>query len=131
MKIYKNKLFHQWTKKEALCDTTLLEIIDEMEKGIFDANLGGYIYKKRIAIRGKGKSSSLRTIIAYKTKDTAIFIYGYAKNAKENVTVQEELALKKLAKLYFSLSNDEINIAVNKRELVEVHDEKKHFRDHT
>lgn len=131
MKIYKNKLFHQWAKKESVHNTALIEAIAEMEKNVFDANLGGYIYKKRIAIHGKGKSGSLRTIIAYKTKDKAIFIYGYAKNAKENITDKEELALKKLAKLYFSFSTHDINTALNNKELIEVYDDKKYFRNCT
>jgi hypothetical protein len=74
MKIYKNKLFHQWSKEEALSDAALINAVKEIESGIYDANLGGLIYKKRIAIRGKGKSGSLRTILAYKMK-TKLFLF--------------------------------------------------------
>lgn len=123
MKIYKNKLFHQWSKEEALSDAALINAVKEIESGIYDANLGGFIYKKRIAIRGKGKSGSLRTILAYKMKNKAIFIYGYAKNRKDNISLKEEQALKKLAKIYFAYEANEINIAVNSGELFEVYDE--------
>ncbi len=129
MEIYKNKLFHQWSKEECLSDKALIDAISEMVNGIYDANLGGYIYKKRIAIRGKGKRGSLRTIIAYKAEDKAIFIYGYAKNNKSNVSVKEELALKKLAKIYFSYGVNEIKKAVQMNELIEVYDEEDNFRN--
>ncbi len=131
MKIYKNKLFHQWSKEEVLSDATLIEGIEEIEKGIYDANLGGCIYKKRMAIPGKGKRGSLRTIVAYKVSDKAIFIYGYAKNHKSNLSIKEEQALKKLAKIYFAYGADEINKAVHSGELIEVYDEKNNSRNRT
>ncbi len=128
MVIYKNKLFHQWSEDEKLNDTALADAVNEMENGIYDANLGGYIYKKRIAIRGKGKSGSLRTIVAYKSNDRAIFIYGYAKNSKSNISPKETIALKKLAKIYFNYDMREINKAVNAGELIEVYNEKDNLR---
>lgn len=131
MEIYKNKLFHHWSKEESLDNRALTEAVDEMENGVYDANLGGYIYKKRIATQGKGKRGSLRTIIAYKTKEKAIFIYGYAKNSKSNLSPKEELALKKLAKIYFGYGAHEIKKALHSGELIEVNDEKDNLGNRT
>lgn len=79
----------------------------------------------------KNKLFHQRTIIAYKAKNRAIFIYGYAKNSKENISLKEEQALKKLAKIYFGYEEHEINKAVNSGELIEVHNEKDNFRNST
>lgn len=131
MKVYKNKVFDQWAKEIKLHDVALIEAINEMEQGIFDANLGGTIYKKRISIAGRGKRGGLRTIIAYKAEDKAIFIHGYAKNAKDNISFREEQALKKLAKIYFNYGVYEINNAIHGGELIEVHNARNNPRNST
>ena len=50
----------------------------------------------------------------------AFFIYGFAKNVRSNVTEREEIALKKLAKIYFSFSDKQIAAALKAGELFEV-----------
>lgn len=55
-----------------------------MERGLIDADLGGHVVKKRVGIGGRGKSGGARTIIAYQISDKAIFVYGFAKNARGN-----------------------------------------------
>ena len=79
MRIFKTKLFHQWASKEGLNDAALCRAVDEIERGLIDANLGGRVFKKRVAIQGRGKSGGLRTLLAFKHEDKAFFIYGFAK----------------------------------------------------
>ncbi len=50
-----------------------------------------------------------------------IFVYGYAKNVRSNISEQEETALKKLAKIYFSFSDEQLAQAIQASELVEVY----------
>jgi hypothetical protein len=66
MRIFKYKHFSHWAKELRLDDTALLTATKELEKGLYDANLGGGIYKKRIAIGARGKRDGVRTIIAFK-----------------------------------------------------------------
>jgi len=49
-----------------------------MEQGLVDADLGGHVMKKRVALPGRGKSSGARTNIACQVEDKAFFIYGFA-----------------------------------------------------
>jgi hypothetical protein len=42
---YKNKEFHRWAKKENLSDALLLAALDEMERGLVEADLGGNVLK--------------------------------------------------------------------------------------
>ncbi len=72
--------------------------MQEIEQGLVDAKLGGNLYKKRIAAPGRGKSGSYRTVLAFKSKERAFFIYGFAKNQRDNIDAREERALKALAK---------------------------------
>lgn len=47
---YKNKEFHRWAKKEGLNDTQLLAALDEMERGLVEADLRGNVFKKRVSL---------------------------------------------------------------------------------
>ena len=60
MKIYKTKWFHRWAAREGLADTMLHKAVSELEAGLADA-LGGYVYKKRIGLPGRGKRGGVRT----------------------------------------------------------------------
>jgi len=44
----------------------LLAATQEMANGLIDADLGGFVVKKRLALHGQGKSSGARTIVATK-----------------------------------------------------------------
>lgn len=54
-RILKTRTFNRWLRKTLLTDTALLKAIDEMEQGLVDADLGGNIYKKRVALPGARK----------------------------------------------------------------------------
>lgn len=123
MRVFKTKLFNRRAKEMGLDDSALFDAAREISQGSFEANLGGNIYKKRIALGNRGKSSGARTIIAFKIKDKAIFLYGFPKNERGNITQKEEVALKGLAEVFLGYSNNEINSAVKTGDLIEVYDE--------
>jgi hypothetical protein len=89
-----------------------------------DADLGGGILKKRIALRGKGKRGSVRTLLANNWYDRWFFIFGFEKNERDNISELELTVLKKLAKDLLGLSKDQIAAAVEEGSLVEVENEK-------
>lgn len=120
MRILKNKPFSQWAKKLKISDKSLVTAINELTHGLYEANLGGHIYKKRLPLGHKGKSGGARTIIAFKVGDKAIFVYGFSKGEKSNITKKEEDSLKDLAKIYFGYDTDQINKAIKAGILIEV-----------
>jgi len=125
MRILKNKPFSQWAKKLKITDKILVAAITEMANGLYEANLGGHIYKKRLPLGHKGKSGGARTIVAFKVNDKAIFIYGFSKGDKSNITKKEEESLKALAKIYFGYDENQINKAIKARVLIEVNTNEK------
>jgi hypothetical protein len=114
------KHFFQWASKQKIPDNELATALAEVQDGNFEANLGGHIYKKRIRFEGQGKSGGGRTIICYKKKDRAIFIHGFAKNEKSNLSKKELNALKELAKILLALSSEKITVAIKNGDFVEV-----------
>jgi len=120
MRIFKTRLFAKWAKKEKLFDDALNQAVSEMEQGLIDANLGGHVYKKRVAQKGRGKRGSTRTILVYRSSSNAFFIFGYSKNEKDNVSDDELKQAKAFAKELLSYSETQLNTLVETGKLIEV-----------
>ena len=120
MRIFKNKVFHKWAEKEGLGDDILRIAVDEMERGLIAADLGGHVVKKRVAVGDQGKRGGVRALLAYKSGDKAFFIYGFAKNARANVSMDELKALKYLAKELLNYSDRALVKAIRHGALIEV-----------
>ena len=123
MRIFKNKAFTKWAAKEGIGDDTLRIAVDEMEQGLIGAELGGHVVKKRIAVGGRGKGGGVRTLLVYKLGDKAFFVYGFAKNARANISTDELKVLKLLAKELLSYSNKSLIEAMKHGVLNEVYND--------
>ena len=91
-----------------------------MEHGLIDAKLGGQVVKKRVALPGRGKRGSSRTLVAFKQGDKAFFIYGFAKNERANISSKELQVLKLLAKELLNYSATALVKATKAGELIEI-----------
>lgn len=120
MLIFKSRWFSKWAAKQGLTDHALIAAIAEMESGLIDADLGGFIFKKRASTNGQGKRAGIRTIVAFKSKDKAFFVYGFAKNSRANISTSELLALKKLALELFDYSPAQLHKAIISGSIIEV-----------
>ena len=123
-RILKTRTFNRWLRKTLLTDTALLKAIDEMEQGLVDADLGGNVYKKRVALPGRGKSGSTRTLIATNRQNRWFFMFGFEKNDKENITQAELAYLQEVAQIFLGYSSDELQLAIDKGEFLEVYYDK-------
>jgi len=63
-RVFQTRHFSRWLKKTELSIEALCKAVEEMERGLIDANLGGGIMKKRVALPGRGKRGSTRTLVA-------------------------------------------------------------------
>ena len=103
-RVLKTRRFCRWMRKTQLDDIMLRKAIREMENGLVDADLGGNIFKKRVALPGRGKRGSVRTLIATNQGDRWIFMYGFEKNERENITQAELTAIQGIARDYLEFS---------------------------
>lgn len=120
MKIYKTRWFNRWAYKQGLDDLSLCAAVSEMIAGLYDADLGGGLLKKRIARSGQGKRGGFRTLIATNKGDRWVFVYGFPKNERSNIDKDEEEALKKLAENLLALTPAALEQAKDNDELMEV-----------
>ena len=98
----------------------LVHAVREMSAGLYDANLGGGLFKKRIARVGQGKSGGFRTLVATNKTTRWVFVFGFSKNERGNIDKDEKDALKKLAAYMLSLPEEAVGRARQAGELMEV-----------
>ena len=120
MEIYKTRIFSRWTDREGLIDASLCKAVSEMAAGLYDADLGGGLFKKRIARPGQGKSGGYRTLVATNRGSSWFFVYGFAKNERSNVDKTEEAALKQLGSALLTMPTVALVKALRAGELIEV-----------
>ena len=121
MSILKRKNFARWQTSEKLPDTALCKAVREMESGLIDADLGGFLYKKRVARPSSGKRGGYRTLLAARIGSRYVFLHGFAKSDKENITQEERDALQYTGKGYLELPTEAIAKALRTGALLEVH----------
>lgn len=120
MLIYKTKVFDRWFKKTALTDADLIRAVNEMSSGLIDVDLGEQVFKKRIALPGRGKRSGVRTLVASKIQDQWFFLYGFAKSERGSISDQELRALQAIAGSWLEQEQHLLQRAIENGELKEV-----------
>ncbi len=60
----------------------MCKAVSEMERGLVDADLGGGVVKKRVALPGRGKRGGARTLVATNRGDRWFFVYGFEKSVR-------------------------------------------------
>jgi hypothetical protein len=122
MTVYVTKEFARFARKAGLLDAKLLQAAGDVAKDQYDADLGGGVFKHRVAREGGGKSGGFRTIILFKAGGHSFFAHGFAKNNKANVSAKELKALKQLANVLIGFSDEQLRAAKAAGELSEVSD---------
>lgn len=120
MSVYRTKEFSRFARKAGLKGEELLEAAKAVEAGRWDADLGGGVFKQRIARMGGGKSGGFRTIILFKAGGHSFLVHGFAKNKKANITPKELKSLRKLADIFFRLDAEALRKATAAGEISEV-----------
>jgi hypothetical protein len=120
VRIFKTKWFVRFARQEDLDDAKLIEVVQNIEDGLVDADYGGGMIKQRIARDSGGKSGGYRGIIAFKSETRSIFVFAFSKSDKNNLTKAEVTAYKEAAAIYLKMTEAEIDLAVEKEVLTEV-----------
>lgn len=120
MSVLKRKDFARWQLAEKLPDAALCKAVKEMESGLIDADLGGFLHKKRVARPGGGKRGGYRTLLSARIGSRYVFLHGFPKNAKANITQDEKKALQVAGKVFLELSAENLMKALRIGVLLEV-----------
>ena len=120
MKKLKTKWFNKWAKKQRISDFKLLEAIKDMQNNLSSVNLGGGLFKVRVASENGGKSSAYRTIVVYRKEDRTVMVYGFMKKEKENLSSDELKSFKTLSRDILSLDDESLTGAIERNVFVKI-----------
>jgi len=109
VRVFKSTWFSRFAGKEGITNDELKEIVNQLEAGKADADLGGGVYKMRVARSGEGKSGGYRVIVFFKSKNRAFYAYGFPKANKGNINKKQLRDFKMTAKVIFGYSEKELD----------------------
>ena len=120
MRVFKYPRFNRFAEKEGITDAELRVIINKLEAGKAEADLGGGVYKERLPRSGEGKLGGFRVIVYFKNEFRAFFVYGFRKSGRDNINKGELKAFKIDAKENFSLTDEQIEAWLKRGTLIEI-----------
>ncbi len=120
MRVFRTKPFTRFANAEGLSDVEFCEAVDRANKGLVDADLGGGVIKQRLARQGQGKSGGFRTVVLFRQGQRAFFVYGFAKNERDNIKRDELAAFRKLAKTMLVLDDAALAAATKNGTITEI-----------
>lgn len=120
MRVFKIRWFVRFARGERIDDESLSEAIARAARGLIDADLGGGLIKQRVARRGRGRSGGYRMIIAYRVKERAVFLYGFAKNERESIEPDELEDLRLVARGWLDATTERLDAAIEDGAIQEV-----------
>jgi hypothetical protein len=125
VRVFKIRWFVRFARGERIDDKSLSHAIARAARGLIDADLGGGLIKQRVARPGRGRSAGYRMVIAYRVGERAIFLYGFAKNERDNIAPDELEDLRDAAHGWLEATAERIAAALADGAIEEVHDEEK------
>lgn len=117
LRVFASKPFMRFARKFGIEDKELWEAVS----GEFDADLGGGVFKFRLARDGEGASGGARAIVAMKIGLRVVLMYGFEKKDLANIKSDELRAYRKAAKVYLRYSQEQMTTIVREKALVEIH----------
>jgi len=123
VRVFKYTGFSRFASKEGITDKELLAIVEQLEADQADANLGGNVYKIRVARQGEGKSGGQRVIVYFRNEFRTFFSYGFSKSDRGNISEKELKAFKLDAKKRLSFTDEQIRVRLQDGSLIEITEE--------
>jgi hypothetical protein len=97
---------------------------NRLEAGQADADLGGGVYKVRVARPGAGKSGGYRVIVYFRNGERTFYVYGFAKSARANIRQKELKGHKKMAAINLSLTDEQLKRRIETGQWIEIQEAK-------
>ena len=123
LRIFKTKWLARFTRREGIDDQSLREAIERAEQGLIDADLGGGLIKQRVARSGRGRSGGYRMVVGYRLRERAVFLFGFAKNKRDNLEDDELLSLREKAEIWLTADGSRLQKELEIGNLQEIKDD--------
>src|SRR5580700_7102942 len=99
-RIFATKPFLRFARRFGIGDAELWKAVN----GDYDADLGGGVFKFRLARLGEGTRGGARAIVAMKAGRRIVMILGFEKKDQANIRTNELRAFRKASRIYLGYS---------------------------
>ena len=120
LRFFKLRNFERFAIKEGIADEALKDVVAQMEAGQINANLGGLVYKQRLARPGEGKSGGYRVLLFYRQGERVFFAFGFAKASMANISQKDLTILKEQAKVLMQQPEEALGIMLKNGIIIEI-----------
>jgi hypothetical protein len=117
----KTSWFNRFAVKQNIPDSVLRNAVERASAGLIDTDLGGGLILQRIARSGEGRRGGFRAIVLFRLEERAFFVFGFAKNERDNITKSEADGFRKLRSL-LDLTDKQLNLMIQEEKFMEVCD---------
>lgn len=120
LRIFVTRWMARFVRKSRIDDALLIEAIERAEEGLIDADLGGGIIKQRVGRPGQGRSGGYRTLIAFRSGEISVFIFGFAKNEQDNISRDNLRNMRDVAAKWFATDSVDLIRAIEAGDIEEI-----------
>lgn len=120
LRTFKTKWFVRFARQQAIAEADLCEAVFRARRGLIDADLGGGVIKQRIARPNEGRSGGFRSLVLFRAEEHTFFVYGFAKNQRDNISPDELKEYRALANEMLAFDKSQIQSALNAEKISEV-----------
>ncbi len=80
--------------------------------------MGGDLIKRRVAWPGQGRRTDYRTLMMFRSGSRTVFVYGVAKNERDNIGPEELEFWRKVAGAFVTMDDARLRTLLDEREIM-------------
>jgi hypothetical protein len=116
LRVFASKPFVRFARRFGIDDEALWDAVN----GPCDADLGGGLFKYRLAREGEGSSGGARALVAMRAGQRAVLMFGFEKKDLANIRRDELRGYRKAAGIYLRYDEEEMTAIAKQRVLIEI-----------
>ncbi len=86
-----------------------------------DCSLGHGLVRHRLPRPSRGRPLGFCSILAYRTDNRALFLYGFPRDRPDDLSQRDLIAYRDIATAFLELNNEAIDLLIAKGKFTEVH----------
>lgn len=115
-RVFATKPFMRFARRFRICDVELWQAVNQN----YDADLGGGVFKFRLARRGEGARGGARVIVAMRVGQRIVLMHGFEKKDQANIGANELRAFRKASQVYLGYTEAQMTTIVRAKSLSEI-----------
>ena len=108
MLVHATKEFTRFARRADIDDRELCAAARRAGRGLIDADLGAGLIKQRIPRKGQGRSGGFRTLAAFRQNHRCVFLYGFPKNERDNISDRELAHWRKVSAAFLQMTREKL-----------------------